>query len=116
MQNKNDSERQIKIHLIAEVFSLCIILKILTKILKNHCIFLANQKSGNNEGGEILSSFRRLLNPAQVIDLSEDDPESALEWCHLLGDVQYSILVAGGDGSIAWILDTIHKLNLKVNK
>lgn len=79
-------------------------------------VFLANQKSGNNEGGEILSSFRRLLNPVQVIDLSEEDPSTALEWCHLLGDIQYNILVAGGDGSIAWILDTIHKLNLNVRQ
>ncbi|XP_011501792.1 PREDICTED: diacylglycerol kinase epsilon [Ceratosolen solmsi marchali] len=78
----------------------------------NPLIVVANKKSGNNEGSEILSSFRRLLNPAQVIDLSERDPVAALEWCRLLGDVSYTIVVAGGDGTVAWLLDTIHKLQL----
>ncbi|XP_058800451.1 diacylglycerol kinase epsilon isoform X2 [Phymastichus coffea] len=75
-------------------------------------IVVANQKSGNNEGAEILSSFRRILNPIQVIDLSDRDPVAALEWCHLLGDTPYRIAVAGGDGTVAWLLDAIHKLQL----
>lgn len=77
---------------------------------------IANKKSGNNEGAEILSSFRRILNPAQVIDLSERDPVAALEWCSLLGDTPYRIVVAGGDGTVAWLLDAIHKLQLNVNE
>ncbi|KAL7288695.1 hypothetical protein TKK_0017420 [Trichogramma kaykai] len=81
--------------------------------LWNPIIVVANQKSGNNEGTEILSSFRRILNPAQVIDLSEYDPIVALEWCRLLSGVQCKILVAGGDGTIAWILNAIDKLKLK---
>ncbi|XP_008218102.1 diacylglycerol kinase epsilon isoform X1 [Nasonia vitripennis] len=75
-------------------------------------IVVANKKSGNNEGAEILSSFRRILNPAQVIDLSERDPVAALEWCRLLGDTPYKIVVAGGDGTVAWLLDAIYKLQL----
>lgn len=78
--------------------------------------FTANKKSGNNEGAIILSAFRRLLNPTQVIDLSERDPVAALEWCRLLGDTQYKIVVAGGDGTVAWLLDAIHKLHLNVIK
>ncbi|XP_014213922.1 diacylglycerol kinase epsilon [Copidosoma floridanum] len=73
-------------------------------------IVVVNKKSGNNEGAEILSSFRRLLNPAQVVDLSDRDPITALEWCRLLGNVPCRIAVAGGDGTVAWILDTIDKL------
>lgn len=59
--------------------------------------------------------FRRLINPAQVVDLSERDPVAALEWCRLLGDNPCNVLVAGGDGTVAWLLNAIHKLRLKVN-
>ncbi|XP_029041823.1 diacylglycerol kinase epsilon isoform X1 [Osmia bicornis bicornis] len=76
-------------------------------------IVVANKKSGNNDGAEILSLFRRLINPAQVVDLSERDPVAILEWCRLLGKISCTILVAGGDGTIAWFLTTIHKLGLE---
>lgn len=74
----------------------------------------ANKKSGNNDGAMVLSMFRRLLNPSQVVDLSERDPVAALEWCRLLGDKSCNVLVAGGDGTVAWLLNSIHKLRLKV--
>ncbi|XP_024940826.1 diacylglycerol kinase epsilon isoform X2 [Cephus cinctus] len=76
-------------------------------------IVVGNRKSGNNDGADILSLFRRLLNPAQVVDLAERDPVAALEWCRLLGDIPCRILVAGGDGTVAWLLNTIHKLQLQ---
>ncbi|XP_012271942.1 diacylglycerol kinase epsilon [Orussus abietinus] len=76
-------------------------------------IVVANRKSGNGDSGQILSLFRRTLNPVQVVDLVDRDPVAALEWCRLLGDVNYKILVAGGDGTIAWLLNSIHKLQLK---
>jgi hypothetical protein len=78
------------------------------------CLYKANRKSGNNEGNVILSLFRRLLNPAQVVDLAERPPEAALEWCSLLGEVQATILVAGGDGTVGWVLNAVNKLQLKV--
>ncbi|XP_071869756.1 diacylglycerol kinase epsilon isoform X1 [Bombus fervidus] len=79
----------------------------------NPLIVVANKRSGNNDGAEILSLFRRLLNPAQVVDLSERDPVAVLEWCRLLGKVTCTVLVAGGDGTIAWLLNAIHKLGLE---
>ncbi|XP_072744672.1 diacylglycerol kinase epsilon-like isoform X1 [Anoplolepis gracilipes] len=79
----------------------------------NPIIVVGNTKSGNNDGSQILSLFRRLLNPAQIMDLAERDPVAALEWCRLLGKTPATILVAGGDGTIAWLLNTIHKLELK---
>ncbi|XP_046428712.1 diacylglycerol kinase epsilon isoform X1 [Neodiprion fabricii] len=79
----------------------------------NPIIIVANRKSGNNDGAAILSLFRRLVNPAQVVDLADRDPVAVLEWCRLLGDVSCNILVAGGDGTVAWLLNTIHKLQLK---
>ncbi|KAH3863132.1 diacylglycerol kinase epsilon-like [Dreissena polymorpha] len=76
-------------------------------------IVLANTKSGNNEGDTILSEFRDILNPAQVIDLHEMKPENALEWCHLLPDTVFRVIVCGGDGSIGWVLNAIENLKLK---
>ncbi|KAK0170157.1 hypothetical protein PV328_010754 [Microctonus aethiopoides] len=78
-------------------------------------IVVANKKSGNNDGKKILSMFRRILNPAQVTDLSECDPIAALEWSRMLGDKPSTVLVAGGDGTIAWLLNAIHTLQLKPN-
>ncbi|KAL0278644.1 UNVERIFIED_CONTAM: hypothetical protein PYX00_000407 [Menopon gallinae] len=52
-------------------------------------LILANCKSGSNEGESILSKFRGFLNP-----------------------VQTKILVAGGDGTVGWVLNTIAKLDL----
>ncbi|KAJ9577627.1 hypothetical protein L9F63_005814, partial [Diploptera punctata] len=75
-------------------------------------IVLANCKSGNNEGDYILSRFRHILNPAQVVDLSARPPEAALEWCSLLGNVRANVLVAGGDGTVSWVLNAINKLQL----
>lgn len=79
----------------------------------NPIIVVGNRKAGNNDGDQILSLFRRLLNPAQITDLAERDPVAALEWCRLLGKTPSTILVAGGDGTIAWLLNTINKLQLQ---
>lgn len=76
-------------------------------------IVLGNRKSGNNDGEKILCSFRGILNPAQVIDLCDRHPENALEWCHLLPDVVFRVLVCGGDGSVGWVLNAIENLKLK---
>ncbi|KAG1650866.1 Diacylglycerol kinase epsilon [Nymphon striatum] len=76
-------------------------------------IVVGNRKSGNNEGEGILQAFRGILNPTQVIDLDDLPPECVVEWCHLLSDYRCKILVAGGDGTVGWILDTINKFNLK---
>ncbi|KYM94857.1 PREDICTED: diacylglycerol kinase epsilon [Cyphomyrmex costatus] len=79
----------------------------------NPIIVVGNRKSGNNDGGQILSLFRRLLNPAQIVDLADRDPVAALEWCRLLGKTPSTILAAGGDGTVAWLLNTINKLELE---
>ncbi|XP_047108669.1 diacylglycerol kinase epsilon isoform X1 [Schistocerca piceifrons] len=77
-------------------------------------IVLANQKSGNKDGGMVLALFRHLLNPAQVIDLTEHSPEAALEWCCFLNEkgISTRLLVAGGDGTIGWVLNAVEKKNL----
>ncbi|XP_027227512.1 diacylglycerol kinase epsilon isoform X1 [Penaeus vannamei] len=77
-------------------------------------IVIGNQKSGSNECAKILSSFRRYLNPAQVLDLAERPPEEALEWCHLVpSGVRCRFIVAGGDGTVCWVLNAIHKMKFE---
>ncbi|XP_057665823.1 diacylglycerol kinase epsilon isoform X3 [Diorhabda carinulata] len=75
-------------------------------------IIVANKKSGNGDGASILSEFRKYLNPIQVIDLNERKPLAALQLCVLLSPKKVNILVAGGDGTISWMLTTSYKLDL----
>ncbi|XP_070182979.1 diacylglycerol kinase epsilon-like [Littorina saxatilis] len=76
-------------------------------------IVIGNRKSGNNDGELVLRHFRSLLNTPQVIDVDDIPPENGLEWCHLLPDVSFRVLVCGGDGTIGWVLNAIEKLGLK---
>jgi len=75
-------------------------------------IVVANNKSGNSDGAQVLAAFRRQLNPAQVIDLGESRMEEALEWCQLTSPTQCYVLACGGDGTIGWVLNTIDKMKL----
>lgn len=76
-------------------------------------VVIANRKSGNNDGDLILRAFRGILNPAQVIDLADLPPESGLEWAHLIPHHKCKVLVAGGDGTVGWVLSAIEKLKLQ---
>ena len=79
-------------------------------------IVIANRKSGDNEGDKILRLFRLILNPAQVIDLDTASLENGLEWCRLVNqyfpETRVRVLVAGGDGTVGWVLNTIDQLKL----
>lgn len=76
-------------------------------------LVVANTKAGSKDGDMILSLFRGLLNPTQVVDLTNMKPEIALEWCYMLQNIPTNILIAGGDGTIGWILNCIHNLKFK---
>ncbi|XP_015369348.1 PREDICTED: diacylglycerol kinase epsilon [Diuraphis noxia] len=78
-------------------------------------IILANKKSGNNDGALIISRFRRLLNPIQVYDVIDCPPEKALNWLKTAQLECVYILVAGGDGTVAGVLNSIHNLQLKMD-
>ncbi|CAN1835951.1 Diacylglycerol kinase 2 [Linum perenne] len=71
-----------------------------------------NFKSGGQLGSSLRSRLNLLLNPAQVFELSSSQgPEAGLQ---LFTDVQYfRILVCGGDGTVAWVLDAIEKHNFE---
>lgn len=77
-------------------------------------IVIINCKSGSSDGEEILSAFRGMLHLCQVVDLQKKKPETALEWCSQLGQICCKILVAGGDGTVGWVLNTIADMNLEV--
>lgn len=61
----------------------------------------------------IKRALRRFIKASfQVVDVARVPPASALRWCNFLPEAQCRVLVAGGDGTVGWILETIEKLNL----
>jgi diacylglycerol kinase (ATP) len=74
-------------------------------------IVIANRSSGSNEADQIATLFRRILNPIQVVTLSHHGPAEAIEIVKL-SPVKCRILVCGGDGSVAWTLNTISEMKL----
>ncbi|KAA0188258.1 hypothetical protein HAZT_HAZT007986 [Hyalella azteca] len=143
----------------------------------NPLIVIGNVASGSSEAEVVLSSFRRWLNPVQVLDVSVVPVEEAARWCRLLheklatqstsgarekfpsqsvgqnnhllqkgldvtsGDTEVvdgdhrhaavsddggnqtdgqtddsgravTVVIAGGDGTIGWVLNTLHKKKL----
>lgn len=74
-------------------------------------IVIANTKSGSSEADEVAAMFRRILNPMQVKDFTLHGPTEALQIVKL-SPVKCRVLVAGGDGSVAWVLNTVKEMNL----
>jgi len=68
-------------------------------------LVFVNVKSGGCQGLQLISSFRKLLNPYQVFDLSNGGPLPGLYVFRKI--VKYKILVCGGDGTIGWVLQCL---------
>ncbi|KAK0157190.1 hypothetical protein PV328_011767, partial [Microctonus aethiopoides] len=68
-------------------------------------LVFVNVKSGGCQGLELISSFRKLLNPYQVFDLDNGGPLPGLYVFRYIRD--YKILVCGGDGTIGWVLQCL---------
>ncbi|XP_058464786.1 diacylglycerol kinase theta isoform X4 [Malaya genurostris] len=68
-------------------------------------LVFVNVKSGGCQGLELISSFRKLLNPYQVFDLDNGGPLPGLYVFRYIQD--YKILVCGGDGTIGWVLQCL---------
>lgn len=77
-------------------------------------LVMINPKSGGQEGERVLALLTRLLNPIQVVNLAETAPEAALCMCTLLPDLQWKVLVCGGDGTVGWVLAALDWAGLKV--
>ena len=74
-----------------------------------------NVSSGSSEAESVLSAFRRVLNPVQVVDVSSVRVEEAVRLCHMLRAncaTSVKLVVAGGDGTIGWVLNTLHSKKL----
>ncbi|KAM7258319.1 hypothetical protein ACFE04_014060 [Oxalis oulophora] len=71
-----------------------------------------NAKSGGQRGPYFRRRLNMLLNPLQIFELnSSQGPEVGLE---LFSSVRYfRVLVCGGDGTVAWVLDEIQKHNFE---
>jgi len=50
-----------------------------------------------------------------VLDLDEISPQIALAWCQMLKGFKIRIIIAGGDGTVGWLLNTIEDLSLDVS-
>ncbi|KAK1304147.1 Diacylglycerol kinase 5 [Acorus calamus] len=89
-------------------------------------IVFINSKSGGQLGGDLLKTYRELLNGSQVFDLGEEAPDKALHKLYMnlerlkssgsefAAEIQRKlrIIVAGGDGTAGWILGVVCDLKL----
>ncbi|XP_077243315.1 diacylglycerol kinase 5-like isoform X2 [Tasmannia lanceolata] len=88
-------------------------------------IIFINAKSGGQLGGDLLTTYRGLLNKTQVFDLGEEAPDKVLH--KLYGNLEklkphdglaveiekrLRIIVAGGDGTASWLLGVVCDLKL----
>ncbi|KAJ8262380.1 hypothetical protein GJAV_G00165780 [Gymnothorax javanicus] len=75
-------------------------------------LVFVNPKSGGLKGREILYSFRKLLNPHQVFELTSGGPLAGL---HTFREVPcFRILVCGGDGTVGWVLGVLEEVRHKL--
>ncbi|XP_040375562.1 diacylglycerol kinase 5 isoform X3 [Rosa chinensis] len=89
-------------------------------------IVFVNTRSGGQLGGELVLTYRALLNEHQVFDLGQTAPDKvlhklyvALETLKGRGDVlaadiqkRLRIIAAGGDGTAGWLLSVVSDLKL----
>jgi len=69
-----------------------------------------NAKSGGRNGPSLRRRLNMLLNPVQIFELSASQgPEVGLQLFHNVK--HFRVLVCGGDGTVAWVLDAVEKQN-----
>ncbi|ELR60812.1 Diacylglycerol kinase theta, partial [Bos mutus] len=71
-------------------------------------LVFVNPRSGGLKGRNLLCSFRKLLNPHQVFELTNGGP---LPGFHVFSRVPcFRVLVCGGDGTVGWVLAALEDL------
>ncbi|KAF7239954.1 Diacylglycerol kinase theta [Varanus komodoensis] len=75
-------------------------------------LVFVNPKSGGLKGRDLLYSFRKLLNPHQIFELTNGGP---LPGFHAFSQIPYfRILVCGGDGTVGWVLGALEEIRHKL--
>jgi hypothetical protein len=77
-------------------------------------LFFINRNSGGQAGAALIKTLRQLdLHPVQICDLRKDRPSTRLKLFAALSD-KVHVLVAGGDGTLNWLMDELFALNMTV--
>jgi len=77
-------------------------------------IVFINKRSGGGLGEVFIRNFVHHLNPIQIFDLGEGGPEPGLNFMFNNKIKNFQILGCGGDGTCAWILSILDKINPEV--
>ena len=78
-------------------------------------LFFINRNSGGRLGAELIRTLKSFeFHPIQICDLRNERPEEKL----LLfknSSRSVHVLSAGGDGTVNWLLNVLHKLDMNVS-